>query len=780
MMTTVRSRLLMLLVAMSLIAGLSLKALDVSHRNELAAATAMQREEFAGQIARGVDLFGATQASHTYDYTFWDDMLAFVQSPDPKWATDNIDSGLPNASVAAAWVLTKDFRQVYATAPGLASANTELPVPIAELRKQLEATPFHHFFVRGTDGVLEFRTAPIQPTSDIDRKTPAQGYYLTAKLWSKPYWDRIGKFLASETDVVLVHDIQHSVHERVAGHTEILLPLNGLDGHPVAWLRVHNDSRILMQWARHSQMLTLVFLLMAVSLVTVLYATLTHWVSSPLQQVSKALTDGNDEAIASLDRTRTEFVAIAGLLRKSRAQHAAMVQENQERRQLQEELTFIANHDSLTGLPNRDYFRRQLQAQIAAATQTSQGLAVLFVDLDHFKNINDMHGHALGDQMLCEVARRLRESIGERDLVGRLGGDEFLVYINDVDSAEQAHAIAARILQMLSQPLTIEGNEAFPAASIGISLFPAHGTEAGALISSADQAMYHAKQSGRNSYHLFDTELMNMISRRLITEAQLRRVLEREELHLHYQPRVSRSDAGVVSVEALLRWTHPELGNVPPDVFIPIAEEDGLILPIGLWALRQACRQHVAWQQAGLSGFRIAVNLSTKQLRSRTLADDILAVIHETGIAPSHLELELTESALDTNLAATAAFMHRLAALGVRFAIDDFGVGFSCLAYLKDLPVNTLKIDRSFVKGAEHSPAQSRLIAGIISLAQGLGVTVVAEGVENQPQMDLVCRHGCDELQGYLISRPLPPAEFEDFLRLPRLPTVRQRHVSQA
>lgn len=780
MMTTVRSRLLMLLVAMSLIAGLSLKALDVSHRNELAAATAMQREEFAGQIARGVELFGATQASHTYDYTFWDDMLAFVKSPDPKWATDNIDSGLPNANVAAAWVLTKDFRQVYATAPGLASANTELPFPIAELRKQLEATPFHHFFVRGTDGVLEFRTAPIQPTSDIDRKTPAQGYYLTAKLWSKPYWERIGKFLASETEVVLTHDIQHSAHKRVAGHTEILLPLNGLDGHPVAWLRVHKDSRILMQWARHSQMLTLVLLLMAVSLVTVLYATLTHWVSSPLQQVSNALTDGNDEAIASLDRTRTEFVAIAGLLRKSRAQHAAMVQENQERRQLQEELTFIASHDSLTGLPNRDYFRRQLQARIAAATQTSQGLAVLFVDLDHFKNINDMHGHALGDQMLCEVARRLRESIGEQDVVGRLGGDEFLVCINDVDSAEQAHAIATRILQMLSQPLTIEGNEAFPAASIGISLFPAHGNEASALISSADQAMYHAKQSGRNSYHLFDTELMNMISRRLITEAQLRRVLEREELHLHYQPRVSRSDAGVVSVEALLRWTHPELGNVPPDVFIPIAEEDGLILPIGLWALRQACRQHVAWQQAGLSGFRIAVNLSTKQLRSRTLADDILAVIHETGIAPSHLELELTESALDTNLAATAAFMHRLAALGVRFAIDDFGVGFSCLAYLKDLPVNTLKIDRSFVKDAEHSPAQSRLIAGIISLAQGLGVTVVAEGVENQPQMDLVCRHGCDELQGYLISRPLPPAEFEDFLRLPRLPTVRQRHVSQA
>jgi diguanylate cyclase (GGDEF)-like protein len=405
---------------------------------------------------------------------------------------------------------------------------------------------------------------------------------------------------------------------------------------------------------------------------------------------------------------------------------------------------------------------------------------VLFIDLDHFKNINDMHGHALGDQILCAVAERLRTAVGDSGLVGRIGGDEFLMCVGGIGDEQAARDRARALLASLSEPLTVDGNETFPGASIGISLYPAHGTDASTLIASADQAMYHAKQSGRNGFHVFDNALMGMISRRLLIESQLRRVLERQELHLHYQPRINRRDGSVVSVEALLRWTHPELGSIPPDEFIRIAEDNGLIMPIGLWALREACRQLVSWQQNGHDGFRVAVNLSTKQLRDRGLADDILTIIEETGVQASQLELELTESALDTNLPATAAFMHALAGRGVRFAIDDFGVGYSCLGYLKDLPVHTLKIDRSFVRGAESSQAQSRLVAGIISLAQGLNVTVVAEGVENDAQMELVCRHGCDEVQGYLVSRALPPEGFEAYLRQSRRQPPRARIVSSA
>jgi diguanylate cyclase (GGDEF)-like protein len=766
MLKTIRGRILFMLVAMSFAAGLGLLALEMMQQRELATAGAMRAGEFREQLERSVELFDATHASHTFDYTYWDEMVALVTSRDEAWAHANIDTSITTMGIAAAWVLNTSLDVAYATTKGLPTPDDKsLPASIdmGRLKADLQKNPFLHFFVTDARGLLEFRTAPIQPTADADRKTPAQGYYLTAKLWDKSYLDHLGGFLDCEVWTAGTEHNDHGHDGKTSDQVLVNILLPGLDGRPTSWLFARNDFKPIHEWQQYLHLQIVIYLLMSGILLASLYFVLTRMVSKPLGMVTRALR-GDNTAINGLAATGTEFCAIAWLLNDNRMQRIALEDENQQRRRLQEELQLLADRDPLTGLANRSLFTQSLNQRISESILLGNKLAVFYIDLDRFKNINDMHGHPLGDQLLCIVAELLRNCVGSENLAARIGGDEFLLYVGPFGQIEEVLALAERLLRALSMPIRIDDNETFTAASIGISLFPEHGDDAGKLIAYADQAMYRVKQSGRNGYRLVDPELMNEEAVRLSIEAQLRRVLERNELHLLYQPRMDRRSGEIVAVEALLRWTHPERGNISPDVFIPMAEENGLIVPIGLWVLREACRQHVKWQDEGMGSFRVAVNLSAKQLRSSTLADDILAIIKETGIEPCSLELELTESALDTNHTATAAFMNSMAERGIRFAIDDFGVGYSSLSYLKDLPVHTLKIDRSFLRGAEINPAQSRLVAGITSLAHGLGLAVVAEGVENAEQMNLVSVHGCDELQGYLISRPLPAGEIAPFI----------------
>jgi diguanylate cyclase (GGDEF)-like protein/PAS domain S-box-containing protein len=449
------------------------------------------------------------------------------------------------------------------------------------------------------------------------------------------------------------------------------------------------------------------------------------------------------------------------------------LQDVTERRRAEEQIRYLAYHDALTGLGNRLLFKERLGLALAQARRNESAIGILFLDLDHFKRINDTLGHSVGDLLLQGVADRLVASVRDSDTVARttaadsaaaisrLGGDEFTILLSDVKDAQDLAKVARRVLETFARPFNLEGHEIVISGSIGIAAWPMDGDDVETLLRNADTAMYHAKDRGRNNYQFY-TEAMNAVAlSRLILEGKLRRALEHGELELHYQQKVSLSDGRTTGMEALLRWRDAELGMVLPDVFIPIAEETGLIVKMGEWVLREACRQLVRWRDAGHPTAPIAVNLSVHQFRSLRLVESVRRALQESGVDPSLLELEITESVLMRDAATVVSALRELRGLGIRISIDDFGTGYSSLSYLRQLPVDTLKIDRAFVSEIENSPDDAALTAAIISMGKALRLRVVAEGVETEAQRDLLTRWGCDEMQGYLIGRALPPAEIE-------------------
>jgi diguanylate cyclase (GGDEF)-like protein len=436
-----------------------------------------------------------------------------------------------------------------------------------------------------------------------------------------------------------------------------------------------------------------------------------------------------------------------------------------ERKQAQVQLYHLAHHDLLTGLPNRLSFIDRLHQARAQARRLEQKLAVFFLDLDRFKVVNDTLGHTVGDEMLQETARRLVAGVRESDTVARLGGDEFTVILGNLTGIEAAEKIAGKLLKSLAQPLFIGGRELFTTASIGISIFPRDGEDPLTLIKNADIAMYQAKARGRNNYQFYAPAMDLHADRRLAMEIGLRRALEREEFILHYQPKVDVASGRVTAMEALLRWQHPELGLLPPAEFIPLAEETGLILALGEWVLRTACAQNRAWQEAGLPPVPVAVNLSGHQLQQKDMVRAVDRILKETGLHPGHLELEITETVIMQNPDFAAVVLGKLKSLGVRLAIDDFGTGYSSLSHLKRFAVNTLKIDKIFVRDVETSAADAAIATALIAMGNNLSLQIVAEGVETDGQLSFLREQRCHEVQGYLFSRPLPAAVAVEFLR---------------
>lgn len=431
----------------------------------------------------------------------------------------------------------------------------------------------------------------------------------------------------------------------------------------------------------------------------------------------------------------------------------------------QEHYEHLANHDRLTGLPNRNLFYDRLQHGLEKALRSEEKLALMFIDLDNFKNINDSMGHDMGDLVLSQTAERLRTCTRKEDTIARLGGDEFTVLAEDLhDPVSVMSATANRIIEMLAQPFRLNGLEAEISASVGIALYPDNGPDLQSLLKNADAAMYQAKQTGKNNYQFF-TESMNVESQqRVQLEKDLRRALKNDELYLAYQPQIEMESGRIIGLEALLRWRHPQLGLIPPQQFIPVAESSGLIHSIGDWVMNAACSQIAEWEKRGMNGFRVAVNLSARQFRHNHLAQSIRNTLTEKNIDPTLLEIELTESAMMDDTDQANHIMHQLKDMGIHIAVDDFGMGYSSLNYLKRFPIDSLKIDSNFIREVASSEDDAAIASAIITMGHSMQLKVIAEGVETEEQMGFLKARDCDAVQGFYMSYPLPAEKITTIL----------------
>ena len=435
-----------------------------------------------------------------------------------------------------------------------------------------------------------------------------------------------------------------------------------------------------------------------------------------------------------------------------------------ERKKDIQELSQLANYDSLTGLANRLLFRERLDRALIRADRSKALVALLVIDLDRFKNVNDSLGHDAGDQLLVKVASRLEQCTREGDTIARLGGDEFTIVMEDIKSIDDAVKIADKVLYFMKKEFEINSHEIFVTPSIGITIYPIDDTNASHLFINADSAMYDAKESGRNCYRFYTADMNSHLIVQMNLEAKLRRAIEKQEFILYYQPKFNVQSRESIGAEALIRWNEPEEGMISPAVFIPLAEETGLIGPITDWVMKEACKQNSIWQQQGYKPIRMAVNLSPKQFNQEDIAKRIFNQIICADLAPKYVELEITEGALVEDVEKSNQMLNELKSWGIHISIDDFGTGYSSLSYLKKFSLDTLKIDQSFVRDLMKDPDDAAIVSAIIAMARSLKFNVIAEGVETEEQFNYLAAHGCNEIQGYFMGRPVPAEEFTQFL----------------
>lgn len=494
---------------------------------------------------------------------------------------------------------------------------------------------------------------------------------------------------------------------------------------------------------------------------------------SALEVVRSALHDKR-EATATLRNYRKDgslfwnelhIAPVRDLSGESTTHFVSVINDVSERVQYQQALEYQANHDSLTGLANRNLLNDRIEQAIAWARRNNSIIGVMLLDLDHFKRINDASGHTVGDALLKEVASRLRNCVRDTDTVARLGGDEFVIILTDLPQPDDVDHIATKVLGALARPIEIVGRDVEVTASIGVALYPRDGDHGEVLLRYADIAMYRVKEHGRNSVRSFVPEMGSSAISRLDMEAAMRRGLERGEFLVHYQPKIELASQRIVGAEALVRWQHPQIGLIHPVEFIHLAEETGLIVPLGEWVLEEACRQQAQWREQGLGALKLAVNMSARQFRLDDLSERVAAIVQRTGAEAHNIVLELTESMVMQDVDTTRMSLAALKKLGLSLSLDDFGTGYSSLSYLRRFPIDELKIDRSFVNDIHANDDDAAIAMAIIAMARSLGLAVVAEGVESRAQADLLERMGCTQVQGYLYARPMPPHAFLELVR---------------
>ncbi|MEK4031177.1 EAL domain-containing protein [Pseudobacillus sp. FSL P4-0506] len=435
-----------------------------------------------------------------------------------------------------------------------------------------------------------------------------------------------------------------------------------------------------------------------------------------------------------------------------------------DRKKSEKMIYHLAYHDTLTDLPNRRLFMKHLREEIKKAKSSSSQLAVMFIDLDRFKFVNDSWGHENGDFILTKAAERIKKSLRSSDLVARLGGDEFTVLLSGISKIEELERLVERIHLDFQEPLEIAGQMYTPSCSIGIATFPQDGEKAGELLSKADTALYFVKERGRNGYAFFEAEMEEKSLERILLENELRKAIQLEQFHIDYQPKIDLSKNILIGMEALVRWNHPELGKISPNNFIPLAEETGIIIPLGEWVLRRGCEQNKEWQDKGYTPLKISINLSARQISDPDIVRKIEKILIETRLEPKWLEIEVTESVF-VNIENAITILQQLRDLGIHISIDDFGTGYSSFSYIKHLPVDTLKIDASFIRDIHQNKESQAIVQAVLTLSQTLGINVIAEGVENQGQLNVLREDGCLQGQGFLFSKPLSSQDFEEYLK---------------
>ena len=538
---------------------------------------------------------------------------------------------------------------------------------------------------------------------------------------------------------------------------DILHPINNAAGQKVGSLFIRLDLTVLHRSMLRSLGATLIAAFLALLLAYAIMVWLRRIVIRPLARLKNlmhAVSEEKDYSVRSDDSGKDEI----GYLAAGFNQMLEKIDAHDNR------LRRIAHYDNVTGLPNRHYFNQRLEDAISVATEQSEHVGVLFIDLDNFKMVNDTLGHNIGDQLLKSVSDRISDTLRGNDCVCRIGGDEFAVILQEIPNHETAAVVAGKVLNEMVQPMLLNDSEIYIGASIGISLYPDDASDINSLLRCADVAMYYAKGKGKNNYQLFQQDMEGKALKRLALESAMRKAIENKEFVLHYQPQVDLPTGRVIAVEALIRWPREDLGIVGPSDFIPVAEESGLILPIGDWVLRTACKQAKAWLDAG-TPLRVAVNLSGRQFADDRVVSNILAIVREFELPPDLLELEITESMLMDSKEASIDKLEQLKRAGFMLSVDDFGTGYSSMSYLKRFPIHALKIDKSFVQELPGNQDDVAITKAIVSMANSLGLEVVAEGVETPEQMEFLRENGCKISQGFYFGKAVPPGQIESLMK---------------